>query len=171
MCSRPVTFGGGMTITNRGEPSGPVGWKRPSSSQRRYHRSSNCAGSNVFSSFLPESSSPATGEGIAGTVSSCMKEGRKGPFSLSETGRNRQAAGGSADAPLLDAALELSDALPDDELRHLGNDFPRDFLHDPVGKALDDLVRDPLGEPLDLGVAQLPVRLPLPARGEGLGRG
>jgi hypothetical protein len=60
MCSRPVTFGGGMTITNRGAVGGPAGWKRPSASQTRYQRSSKEEGSKVFSSLREASADSGT---------------------------------------------------------------------------------------------------------------
>jgi len=39
-------------MTNRGDPAGPLGWKRPSASQREYQRPSKCAGSKFLSRLL-----------------------------------------------------------------------------------------------------------------------
>src|SRR5437867_12738125 len=104
MWRRPVTFGGGMTITNRGEPAGPAGWKRPSFSHTEYHRSSKCAGSKVFSRPLDGTAASAR-TGFSG-----MKKGLSEPSHISETGR-----------VLLDAGLELLDPLLDDDLGDVRN--------------------------------------------------
>jgi hypothetical protein len=48
MWRRPVTFGGGISITYRGDPGAPLGWKRPSLSQRAYQRDSKREGSKVL---------------------------------------------------------------------------------------------------------------------------
>src|SRR5215472_9804291 len=76
MWSRPVTFGGGMTMTNRGAPAGPDGWKRPSFSHREYQRSSKSAGSKVFAR-------PRAGASAGSTVLD-MKKGLSEPFHISE---------------------------------------------------------------------------------------
>src|SRR5215471_12894044 len=73
MWSLPVTLGGGITITKRGEPAGPAGVNRPSDSQRLYHSCSNDAGSKVLGSFL-SSAVDAVSEGISG-----IKKGLAGP--------------------------------------------------------------------------------------------
>src|SRR6266542_279115 len=82
MWSFPVTLGGGMTMTYRGEPAGPEGRKRPSSSQSRYHRSSKEEGSKVFGSFLGFSSEAA---GIRFSDIKKRGGGPRAPLKISET--------------------------------------------------------------------------------------
>src|SRR5512132_1067253 len=122
MWSLPVTFGGGITITNRGEPGGPAGWNRPSASQVEYQRSSKCAGSKVFSSLVEDSfgristDSPVSASEAERPSKGfpCMAKGRKGPspyqkrrgIAMRLRPRHRAAVG--SEGPLLDAALEVT---------------------------------------------------------------
>src|SRR5512143_2338256 len=121
MWSLPVTLGGGMTMTKRGEPAGPWGWNRPSSIQRRYQRCSKEAGSKVFGSFR-EPSSASLAEGF-----SDIKKGARAPSKISKTRR-----------PLLGAALELRDPPLDGHLGRVRDDLPGDFADDAIGELLDD---------------------------------
>src|SRR5438477_759645 len=137
MWSRPVTLGGGITMTNRGEPGRPVGWNRPSRSQSAYQRSSNCAGSKVFSSPRVE-----TGGFMRRLAAS--KKGSFEPFHISD-----------ADALLFDAGLELLDALFDDQLGDVGDHLPGDLPQNAVREALDDAGR----EAVDVLFGELPLGL------------
>src|SRR5215475_13865368 len=82
MWRRPVTFGGGMTITNFGAPGAPDGWKRPSFSQREYQRSSKAAGSKVLSR-------PRAGV-AAESIMADMKKGLFGALSYQNAARERR---------------------------------------------------------------------------------
>src|SRR5215470_12434672 len=136
MCSRPVTLGGGMTITNLGDPGGPEGWKWPSASQRAYHRSSKWAGSKVFSRpFAPA---------VADSIIFDMKKGlSRSPFIY-------QKAGGL----LFDARLELPDALLDHDLGDVGDHFPGDLPDNALGEPFDDA----RGETIDVFVRESALR-------------
>src|SRR5262245_26544928 len=126
MWSRPVTFGGGMTMTKRGEPAGPRGWKRPSASQCSYQRRSKCEGSNVLSSAFEDVARASAGAcSVSSRGLSGMKKGLSEPFHITEPV-----------GLLFDARLQLLDALLDHELRDVGDHFPRDLAHDLVGEAL-----------------------------------
>src|SRR5262252_1620215 len=92
MWRRPVTFGGGMTITNFGAPGAPDGWKRPSFSQREYQRSSKAAGSKVLSR-------PRAGV-AAESIMADMKKGLFGALSYQKAG--------TADASLLPRGRALA---------------------------------------------------------------
>src|SRR6476660_3291135 len=86
MWSFPVTFGGGITMTNRGDPAAPCGWKRPSASQTEYQRSSTDEGSKFLGSLLAALSASA-GAGFSG-----IKKGSERPSYIAlprdtETGR------------------------------------------------------------------------------------
>src|SRR5262252_8547142 len=134
---RPVTFGGGMTMTNRGADGDPAGWKRPSFSQRAYQPSSKWAGSKVFSRTR-------TGAGAESAVFD-MKKGLSGsPFIY-------QMLRAFYSRPVLfHARLELLDALLDDDLGDVGDDLPGDLADDALGQALDDA----RGQAVDLVVGE-----------------